>query len=148
MQRPLQNLLLAQVPAAGFAALAGGSSASLNACTLWAAAGGDASGGTIISKNRDWKPDHTQVLKVHRDRKGYAYFGLYAEGNKDPGLKEGVNEHGLTVITATAGAIPKQPGTPSQERATCWARCWRVMPVATKCSRTRRSSSPTDGPRS
>ena len=52
---------------------------------------------------------------MHRDRKGYAYFGLYAEGNDEPGLKEGVNERGLTVITATAGTIPKatrdaQPG--------------------------------------
>jgi len=51
--------------------LLAGSSASLKACTLWAAAGEDASGGTIISKNRDWKPDHTQVLKMHRDRKVY-----------------------------------------------------------------------------
>lgn len=86
-----------------------------NACTLWGVAGKDASGGTIVAKNRDWKPDHTQVLKLQRSGKGYAYFGLYAEGNDDPGLKQGVNEKGLAVMTATASAIPKatreaQPG--------------------------------------
>jgi hypothetical protein len=41
-----------------------------NACTLWGVAGQDASDGTIVSKNRDWKPDHTQVLKMRRDEKG------------------------------------------------------------------------------
>ncbi|HSA13084.1 MAG TPA: carcinine hydrolase/isopenicillin-N N-acyltransferase family protein [Candidatus Paceibacterota bacterium] len=75
-------------------------------CTLWGAAGGDAGGGTIISKNRDWKPDHVQVLKVRRDGK-YAYLGLYAEGNKEPGIKQGVNEKGLCVTTASASSIPK-----------------------------------------
>lgn len=86
----------------------------LQACTLWAAAGSDASGGTILAKNRDWAPDHTQVLKMHHG-KGYAYFGLYAEGGNEPGIKCGVNEHGLSVVTASASSIPKdrrasQPG--------------------------------------
>lgn len=80
----------------------------LRACTLWGAAGKEAGGGTIVSKNRDWKPDHTQVLKMKRNGKGYAYFGLYAEGNDAPGMKQGVNENGLAVMTATAGAIPKK----------------------------------------
>lgn len=84
------------------------------ACTLWAAAGEDASGGTLISKNRDWKPDHTQKLKLVRPKTGFAYFGLYAEGNDEPGLKAGVNEVGLTIISASSN-IPRklrdqQPG--------------------------------------
>ncbi len=79
----------------------------LRACTLWAAVVPE-TGGTIISKNRDWKPDHTQVLKLHRDDKGYAYFGLYAVGNDSPGLKEGVNEKGLCVVSASASSIPKK----------------------------------------
>lgn len=87
----------------------------LHACTLWGAAGSDVSGGTIISKNRDWAPDHTQVLKMHRSAKGYGYFGLYAVDGTEPGIKAGVNQKGLTVISATAGSIPKdrranQPG--------------------------------------
>jgi isopenicillin-N N-acyltransferase like protein len=78
-----------------------------SACTLWGAAGIDANGGTILSKNRDWKPDHAQTLELRRNKTGFAYFGLYAVGNNAEGLKQGVNEKGLTVVTATAGAIPK-----------------------------------------
>ena len=104
-----------QASLAWLAAIALWSGGDLNACTLWGSAGTNASGGTIISKNRDWKPDHTQVLKLHRGPGSYAYFGLYAEGNNEPGLKGGVNEKGLTVVTATASSIPeasraKQPG--------------------------------------
>lgn len=90
--------------AALFVMLAG----SLHACTLWGAAGSDASGGTIISKNRDWKPDHTQVLKMRRGEKGHAYFGLctvYAEKSTE-GVVAGVNEKALAVFTAAAGSMP------------------------------------------
>ncbi|HOS76345.1 MAG TPA: carcinine hydrolase/isopenicillin-N N-acyltransferase family protein [Verrucomicrobiota bacterium] len=83
--------------------LGGISCASVHACTLWGAAGVDAGGGTIISKNRDWKPDHVQVLKMQRPTNGYAYFGLYAEGDDAPGIKEGINEKGLTVLAEKAG---------------------------------------------
>ena len=100
------------------------------ACTLWGAAGADANSGTILSKNRDWKPDHVQTLELHRAKGGFAYFGLYAVGNDAEGLKEGVNEKGLCVVTATAGSIPKatrqaEPGrggvmsTLLQHYATC-----------------------------
>lgn len=88
---------------------------NVNACTLWGVVLTNAPGGTMISKNRDWKPDHTQVLKMTRPVKGYAYFGLYAEGGTEPGIKEGVNEKGLSVVTASASCIPQkkrddQPG--------------------------------------
>jgi len=91
------------------------STSPLDACTLWGAVGTNAAGGTIISKNRDWKPDHTQALKMRRGSKGHAYFGLYAVDGTEPGIKEGVNEKGLTVMTASASCIPKstrdnQPG--------------------------------------
>lgn len=77
------------------------------ACTLWAAAGDAAEGGTLISKNRDWKPDHHQYLKLVTPKKGLRYFGLYAEGNDEPGLKAGVNEMGLTIISASSN-IPRK----------------------------------------
>jgi hypothetical protein len=87
----------------------------LDACTLWGTVVTNAAGGTIMAKNRDWAPDHTQVLKMHRDNKGLAYFGLYAVGGSEPGIKAGVNEKGLSVVTASASCIPKserddQPG--------------------------------------
>lgn len=101
-----------------------------HACTLWGAAGAAAQGGTILSKNRDWKPDHIQVLEMQRNGTNYAYLGLYAVGNDAEGIKQGINEKGLTVVTATAGSIPKatreaQPGrggvmtTLLQRYATC-----------------------------
>jgi len=95
--------------------LLGAAAGNVKACTLWGVAGRGAGGGTIISKNRDWKPDHVQVLKMHRNAKGYAYFGLYAKGGAAPGLKDGVNEKGLAVVTASASTLPKgmrddQPG--------------------------------------
>lgn len=83
-----------------------GVAADLRACTLWGAVVPE-TGGTIISKNRDWKPDHTQVLKFNREGR-YTYLGLYAAGNDQPGIKQGVNEKGLCVVTATAGSIPKE----------------------------------------
>jgi isopenicillin-N N-acyltransferase like protein len=71
------------------------------ACTLWSV-GGDhaADGGTLIAKNRDWWPDHAQKLTMVTGS-GYRYLVLAAEGNDSPGAKGGVNEHGLTVITAS-----------------------------------------------
>lgn len=81
--------------------------ASALACTLWGAAGPDAGGGTLISKNRDWQPDHHQLLKRVRPKNGLAYLGLYAEGNEDPGIKAGVNEKGLTIISASSN-VPKK----------------------------------------
>lgn len=87
--------------------LLGAASGEVKACTLWGEAGTNAGGGTIISKNRDWEPDHVQVLKMRRGAKGYAYFGLFAEGGEKPGLKDGVNEKGLTVVSASASSIPK-----------------------------------------
>ena len=83
----------------------------LLACTLWGAAGadvGEVGGGTLISKNRDWAPDHHQVLKKVRPKKGWAYFGLFAEGNGDPGLKAGVNERGLTIVSASSSSLPRR----------------------------------------
>lgn len=85
-------------------------------CTLWGVAGDRASGsGTIVAKNRDWKPDHTQTTKRVKPRSGHSYFGLYAVGGEEPGIKAGINDQGLTVVTASASSIPSsarksQPG--------------------------------------
>jgi len=73
------------------------------ACTLWAAAGERvAGGGTLLVKNRDWRPDHRQELKlVHPTEGFYAYYCLYADG-PDRGVKAGINQKGLVVVSATA----------------------------------------------
>lgn len=88
--------------------------ARLAACTLWAAVNEGAAGGTLLSKNRDWRPDHRQALRLVHPGKGLAYLGLFAEDGSDPGLKAGVNEKGLSIVSASTN-IPKklladQPG--------------------------------------
>lgn len=77
------------------------------ACTLWAATGELVEGGgSLIVKNRDWLPDHDQVIKFVAPDKGNRYIGLFAVNGDSPGLKAAVNEKALVVISATAGSIP------------------------------------------
>jgi len=79
----------------------------LQACTLWAAAGERvAHGGSLIAKNRDWKPESSHVRLVDPGS-GHRHLGLYPtdeEGRRGPFA--GINEKGLVVVTATAGSIP------------------------------------------
>ena len=78
-------------------------------CTLFAAAGNTVRhNGVIIVKNRDWKPDHFQMIKIIKKKNRLSYIGLFAKGGRVPGLKAGVNEKGLVVITATAGVLPRK----------------------------------------
>ena len=82
--------------------------APVEACTLFAANGSVVDdGGTLLVKNRDWEPNQHQVIKFVPAKDGYSYFGLYAEGT-DTGMKAGINEKGLTVVSATAGSIPSK----------------------------------------
>ncbi len=87
-------------------------------CTLWAATGsGTADGMTILAKNRDWKPDQSHMLRQVKPASGYSYLGLFAFGGDSPGLKAGINEKGLAVVTATASVIPKnERGTDEGDR--------------------------------
>jgi hypothetical protein len=42
------------------------------------------------------------VLRVVRPPAGFSYLGLFAEGNQDPGLKAGVNQRGLSIVSASS----------------------------------------------
>lgn len=76
------------------------------ACTLWAAAGsGIEGGGTLIHKNRDWRPDHQQDLRLVVPKHGYRYISLYTTGNEWTGTKAGVNSAGLVIVTASAPSV-------------------------------------------
>lgn len=105
------------VTAASLAALLSlASAAPAAACTLWAAAGPDAAGGgTLLSKNRDWLPDQQQTMQFRVPHHGIPYFGLFAEGGRDSGIKAGVNARGLSIVSASASSLPRalrarQPG--------------------------------------
>jgi hypothetical protein len=78
------------------------------ACTLWAAAGPRAEdGGTVLAKNRDWKPGQDQSVVRVRPDGGFRYVALRAQDADGAGLKAGTNERGLSVATATASAVPE-----------------------------------------
>lgn len=84
-------------------------SGSTVACTLWGAAGDAvAGGGTLLAKNRDWRPDHTQSIRLLAPKNGFRYVGLFADGGAEPGIKAGVNEAGLAVVSAAASSIPRR----------------------------------------
>ncbi len=94
---------------------------SAHACTLWSAAGKSVSGGgTIISKNRDRVPGAPQRIQVVRPKGGYAFVALIAgdEGEDQGFIAAGTNQHGLTVVSATASSIPsaKRKKMPQKSR--------------------------------
>lgn len=72
------------------------------ACTLYAAAGDVVGGGgTLLAKNRDWRPDHVQAFALHASQGGYRFAALEVTGGVNKGPKAGVNERGLSVVTAS-----------------------------------------------
>jgi len=78
-----------------------------SACTLFAAQG-DAwvqGGGSLIVKNRDWRPEWQEVRLVRTHT--YAYYGIFGGEDEHLQLKGGVNEKGLAVFSASASSIPK-----------------------------------------
>ena len=77
------------------------------ACTLFSAAGDSVvGGGSLIVKNRDFKPEPQMLKTVHED--GNAFLGLYAmTGPNKWSLKGGVNSKGLVVVSATASSLTK-----------------------------------------
>ena len=98
------------------ACLAAAMAMPAGACTLWASAGPqDSDGGTLLSKNRDWKPGQHQALEYRYPSYGIPYFGLFAVDGRARGIKSGVNRQGLSAVTASASSIPghlraSQPG--------------------------------------
>jgi hypothetical protein len=77
-------------------------------CTLFAAAGPDVEGGgCLLAKNRDWRDDGHQSLRIVKPAGGQTYYSLYVSGGDAPGTKAGVNVAGLAVVMATVGTIPK-----------------------------------------
>lgn len=89
---------------------------SAQACTLWGAAGSASAQGTLLVKNRDWAPDHTQSLRMVKPAGGIAYLGLYADSGRSPGIKAGVNQSGLSVVSASASSLSRAVREQDRER--------------------------------
>jgi hypothetical protein len=87
------------------------------ACTLWGAAGDRvAGGGTLIAKNRDWAPNQQHELVILRPAEGHRSVALMALGGDEPGVKAGVNEKGLAIVSATASQVPSAERKSVQQR--------------------------------
>ncbi|MFA0888965.1 MAG: C45 family autoproteolytic acyltransferase/hydrolase [Synergistales bacterium] len=101
----------------GFFALSFSFAPAASACTLWGAAGEKTEGGgTLIAKNRDWTPTQVQDVRRVVPKEGFRYLGLFATDEEGTGLKAGVNEHGLVVVTATASVVPgEKRGNPDRK---------------------------------
>lgn len=79
----------------------------VSACTLWGSVEKDK--GTIFAKNRDWAYKDSTLIKKFQPKKGYRYFGIFGEKDgKSTGVKAGINEKGLVVLSATASSLPKK----------------------------------------
>lgn len=107
---PLTRKFLSQrlrLPAICLALLTIGTPAA-SACTLFAANGPDwvQGGGTLIAKNRDWKPEW-QEMRLN-EQGTYRFYGIYTGDAQRMQLRGGVNEKGLAVLSASASAIPKR----------------------------------------
>lgn len=78
---------------------------SADACTGFGAAGTDyvTGGGTLLAKNRDWKPEENSVQVFVPGHGKHSYVALIA----DSYVKAGTNDAGLTLVTLSA-----HPSTP------------------------------------
>ncbi len=82
---------------------------SARPCTAWAVAGYRAShGGTLLAKNRDWKPERDE-LKLVVPARGFRYLALFAlHSNGRRFVAAGINERGLAVISTSASSVPRK----------------------------------------
>jgi isopenicillin-N N-acyltransferase like protein len=82
---------------------------SAHSCTAWAVAGDRVrDGGTLLAKNRDWKPEEDE-LKLVTPEKGFRYMALLAlRSGRTRWVVAGINEKELAVISTTVSSIPKQ----------------------------------------
>ncbi len=129
-------LLLSVSPAAG-------PRTGASACTLWAAAGvAVRDGGVLVAKNRDERPDHRQELALLRPPEGYAAVALRAVGGSSPGIKAGLNERGLVIVSAAAGQVAadlrRSPSPEPGLMGRLLARCAGIDEVLREIDRFRR----------
>jgi len=79
-----------------------------HACTLFGAAGSTVQNrGTLLVKNRDYTPQPQAIRIIHTGK--YAYLGLFSQSTDEKWyLRAGVNEKGLTAVTAMTSCLPQK----------------------------------------
>jgi len=74
----------------------------ISACTLWGATGDKTQNGmTLVAKNRDWKPDNNTGLELIIPEEGYRYLALVSDEGASAGVKGGINQEGLVIVSAS-----------------------------------------------
>lgn len=101
-----------------------------HACTLFGATGSAVQwGGTLMVKNRDWRPEYQEMRLVQGPV--YRYYGLYGGNEEKMGLRGGVNEGGLAVFSAAASVLPQKErftmGKPTNVLSKLLGRCNTVQ---------------------
>ncbi|MBM4286408.1 MAG: hypothetical protein FJ128_14365 [Deltaproteobacteria bacterium] len=87
-------------------------------CTLWIAlAERVQGGGALVAKTRDMPPNHLQEVRLERPPGGFRFVGLYAATGSRQGLKDGINEKGLVILSSAASCLSQAernrfPGPP------------------------------------
>jgi Predicted choloylglycine hydrolase len=72
--------------------------------------------GPSSPRTGDWEPTQVQEIKRVVPRDGFRYLGLYASDEEGTGLKAGINEKGLVVVTATASVVPDERRSNPQKK--------------------------------
>lgn len=75
----------------------------LKACTIWGATGKQTQNAvTLVAKNDDKKPDNRFTLTMYRPKNGYPYVAIFSDSKKSGGVKGGINQEGLVIVSASA----------------------------------------------
>lgn len=70
---------------------------------------GKIDGKVVFAKNRDWAYKDITLTKIFKPQKGFRYFGIFGDKDgKSTGVKAGINEKGLVVLSATASSLHKK----------------------------------------
>lgn len=83
--------------------------APTHGCTIWAATGDcTVDRATLVTKNRDWEPNHYNELWFIVPQQGFRFLGIYALGGNSQGVKAGINEKGLCVVYAATSTLNRE----------------------------------------
>jgi hypothetical protein len=58
-----------------------------------------------VAKNRDWKPDNNTSLELVITEDGYRYLGIVSDEGASAGIKGGINQQGLVVVSASVTTV-------------------------------------------
>jgi len=76
------------------------------ACTSWSTLNGE-NNTVLLAKNRDELPYQRQAVILKKPSHGYVYLALVSINDNNPGIRAGINQAGLAVMSLSASAMEK-----------------------------------------